>query len=92
MNPRMGLALRILGILAESDYPGLTRGEIRKRLGVPSDTEITARCRELRRRVSYGRFDVRIDRSDGEYRYHLLVRERHRAKAFLATWRTRRAA
>lgn len=91
MNKRMGIALRILSLLAESEFPGMTRGEIRKRLGVPSDTEITARCRELRRRVSYGQFKVRVETGE-DYRYWLPYKERKRAKAFLADWRVRKTA
>lgn len=81
----IGIALQILGVLAETPFPGLTRGEIRTALRLPSDTEITARVRELRDYVSYGEFDVRVERSTGrEYRYHLLYRERLRAQRFLA--------
>lgn len=82
---RIGLALRILGILADTNFPGLTRGEIRDRLGVPPDTEITARVRELRDYASYGEFDVRVEHiAKKEFTYWLPPRERERAKNFLA--------
>jgi hypothetical protein len=78
-----GIAIRILGLLATTNFPGLTRGEIRNALGLPSDTEITARVRELRRWASYGNFDVRVDQSGREYRYYMLPGERRRACLFL---------
>jgi hypothetical protein len=85
---RSGLAIRILAILAEENFPGLTRGELRDRLGVPPDTEITARLRELRDYASYGNFDVRVEHKGGKaYSYWLPPRERWRAKAFLQQWR-----
>ena len=87
-NERMGLALRILGVLAEVEVPGLTRGEIRTKLGVPADTEVTARIRELRNYASYGQFDVRVAQvGRKEFTYWLVPAERERAKQFLAQWR-----
>jgi len=85
VSKRPGLALQILGILAETNFPGLTRGEIRDRLGVPPDCEITARCRELRDYASYGNFDVRVEHVNGKvFTYWLPPKERERAKNFLA--------
>jgi hypothetical protein len=85
---RTGIAIRILAILAEENFPGLTRGELRDRLGVPPDTEITARIRELRDYASYGEFDVRVEKITGKiHTYWLPPQERVRAKNFLAQWR-----
>jgi hypothetical protein len=87
---KLGIALRILELLTADDagFPGLTRGEIRHRLGLPADQEITARIRELRDRDSYGAFDVRVEHVSGkEFRYWLPVSEKPRAIAFLASWR-----
>lgn len=82
---RPGIALQVLSVLAETPFPGLTRGEIRTKLGLPVDTEVTARCRELRDYVSYGEFDVRVEHSEGrEFRYWIPYRERLRAQRFLA--------
>jgi hypothetical protein len=87
-NDRRGLSLQILAILADVQFPGLTRGEIRARLQVPADTEITARIRELRDRESYGAFDVRVEKIRAkEFTYYLLPNERRRAKEFLANWK-----
>ena len=87
---RVGIALRILALLAEQNFPGLTRGELRNRLNVPADTEITARIRELRDLASYGLFDVRVEHiSKKEFTYWLPPQERERAKRFLEN---RRAA
>lgn len=88
MANRLGTALRILVLLAwDESREGLTRGEIRRRLGLPADTEITARIRELRDHDSYGHFDVRTKHVRGrEFRYRLTSRERARAKRFLAAW------
>lgn len=84
---RHGIALQILGLLAEVNFPGLTRGEIRNRLNLPADTEITARIRELRDYASYGKFDVRVEKvSQKEFTYWLPPQERTRAKTFLAQW------
>lgn len=85
------LAMRLLRALSAgwqpSDDPGLTRGELRHRIGAPSDTEITSRLRDLRRMASYGLFDVRVARAreDGDvtYRYSLPESERERAIQFL---------
>ena len=88
MAERMGIAIRILEVLAEESFPGLTRGELRTRLGLPPDTEIGARVRELRDYASYGNFDVRVEHvTKSEVRYYLLGNERERAKTFLARGR-----
>lgn len=93
MSDRLGLALRVLELLADVNFPGLTRGEIRNRLGVPADTEITARIRELRDYASYGSFDVRVEKIKAkEFTYWLPPQERIRAKNFLAEWKARNAA
>jgi hypothetical protein len=90
MVERTGIAIQILGVLSETHVPGLTRGEIRDRLGLPADTEITARVRELRDRPSYGLFKIKVDRDRGkEYRYYMLPDERARAKQFLVTWKSK---
>jgi hypothetical protein len=81
---RRGIALQILGLLAEKNFPGLTRGEIRTALELPPDVEITMRVRELRTEM-YGAFDVRVEKiSKTEFTYWLPPRERARAKAILA--------
>lgn len=86
---RIGIALQILRLLAEVNFPGLTRGEIRNRLGLPADTEITARIRELRDKAIYGNFDIRVEHiASKEFAYYLLGPERTRAKNFLAVRRS----
>ena len=93
MPERLGLALQILELLAEEGaFPGLTRGELRRKLGAAADKEITARCRELRDYPSYGGFNVRVEQSGKEWRYWLPYRERRRARAFIAAWKARKAA
>lgn len=92
-EPRMGIALRILAVLAEENFPGLTRGEIRNRLGVPPDTEVTSRIRELRDYEGYGGFDVRVEHiTKKEFTYWLPQQERIRAKNFLAALNAKRSA
>lgn len=88
---RMGQAIRILSVLSDVTLPGLTRGEIRRRIGAAEDTAIDSRIRELRE-DRYGAFNVRVDQSGHEWRYHMLARERARAKRFLAAWQDRSAA
>ena len=84
MKERVGIALRILELLAGVNFPGLTRGEIRARLGLPPDCEVTARVRELRDYASYGKFDVRVEHiSKKEFTYWLPPAERRRALDFL---------
>jgi len=85
MTAHTGIAMRILALLAETNFPGLTRGEIRSRLDLPPDTEVTSRIRELRDRATYGNFNVRVEHiSKKEFTYYLLPDERRRAKDFLA--------
>jgi hypothetical protein len=84
-SSRRGIALQILDLLSKTNFPGLTRGEIRTALDLPEDTEITARVRELRDHVSYGNFDIRKECiSKTVVRYYMLDDERRRAKIFLA--------
>lgn len=65
-------------LAAHGGYPGLSRMEIRHRLELPADTEITARIREART-PRYGSFDIRCEIDGGEYRYWMPVKERERA-------------
>lgn len=93
MSERLGLALQLLELLADDGaFPGLTRGEMRRKIGAAADREITARVRELRDYPGYGGFIVKVNQSGKEWRYWLPYRERLRARRFLATWKARRKA
>lgn len=83
---RRGLAIQILAILAETNFPGKSRGELRTILGVPPDTEICSRLRELRDHDSYGGFAVITEQEGATWRYWMGPSERQRAKAFLEAW------
>ena len=84
----MGRTKLVVALLSEHGaLPGLTRGEIRTKLGWPEDIEVTARVREAENNPSYGALDVRcmqITRS--EWRYWLPARERKRAAALVEKW------
>jgi hypothetical protein len=84
MKGRNGIALRILWALATGPATGMTRGELRTQLGLPLDTEVCARIRELRKLI-YGAFDVRVTHlTRTEYRYWLSLEDRARAMRFVS--------
>jgi hypothetical protein len=83
-----GLAIQIRNYLAKHGaFPGKTRGEIRDALGLPPDTEVTARLRELRDRLSYGNFRILVFHDkENVYRYWMTGDERQRAQDMEDRW------
>lgn len=84
----MGRTKLVVALLAEHGaLPGLTRGEIRTKLGWPEDIEVTARIREAEHNPSYGALDIRcMQISKTEFRYWMTAKERRRAAALVAKW------